>query len=277
MSAFIKSVVWGILAVVGLLLLGLGIFFLPAFLLFIFYLIFVFFLSFKWLYEYQRGVVFTLGRFSGVKGAGIIFITPFVDELRKIDMRVTTIDIPKQEIITKDNIPILTNAVVFFKVSKPDDAIIKIQDFYYAVSQYTQTALRDVVGNSDLDTILTERDKIANAIEAIVDKETDTWGVDISSIKIQEIELPSEMKRAMAKQAEAERTRRATVTISLGEFEASDNLQKAAANLSKSAGALHLRTLQTVNEIAQDPSEKIVFVLPIEILRAFEQFGDRKK
>lgn len=274
MSQTVRLVVWVILAVIGLGLLVLGP---PGWVAFLVYIFVVFFMSFKWLYEYQRGVIFTLGRFFEVKNPGVFFITPFVDEVRVVDMRITTIDIPKQEIITKDNIPILTNAVVFFKVAKPEDAVIKIQDYQYAVSQYTQTALRDVVGNSDLDTVLTDREKVATEIESIVDKGTESWGVDISSIKIQEIELPSEMKRAMAKQAEAERTRRATVTISMGELEASENLQKAAANLSKSAGALHLRTLQTVNEIAQDPSEKIVFVLPVEALRALDALADRKK
>ncbi|MCR4368287.1 MAG: slipin family protein [archaeon] len=272
----IKLIVWSIMALIGLALLGVAFFFPFLIIFFLGYLGFVFLLSFRYLYEYQRGVIFTLGKYSGVMNAGIFFITPFVDDLRVVDMRINTVDIPKQEIITKDNITILANAVVFFKVTNPADVVIKIQDYQYAVAQYTQTALRDVVGNNDLDTILQERDKIAGAIETMVDKETDPWGVDISSIKIQEIELPAEMKRAMAKQAEAERTRRATVTISLGELEASQNLQKAAQTLSKGAGALHLRTLQTISEIAQDPSEKIMMVVPIELLKAFERFGSKK-
>ena len=277
MSVGVKFIVWGVIGFIGLILLLATVLFPFTFILLLFYAVFVFFLSFRYLYEYQKGVVFTLGRFSGVKDAGVFFITPLVDDLRTVDMRITTVDIPKQEIITKDNITILANAVVYFKVANPADVVIKIQDYQFAVAQYTQTALRDVVGNNELDAILQEREQIASAIETIVDKETDAWGVDISSIKIQEIELPSEMKRAMAKQAEAERTRRATVTISMGELEASKNLQQAAATLSKSAGALHLRTLQTINEIAQDPSEKIMMVVPIEILRAFEKLGSKKQ
>jgi len=219
----------------------------------------------KVIYEYQRGVVFTLGKFSGVRGPGITFIIPVLQEIRIVDMRITTTDVPKQEVMTKDNVPVMANTVVYFKVEKPEDAVIKIEDYNFAVSQYTQTALRDVVGNSELDVVLTQREQIADEIKKIVDAETSEWGVDISSIKIQEIELPAEMKRAMAKQAEAERDRRATVIKSLGELQASTNLMKAAANLSKSEGALHLRTLQTISEIAADPSEKIVLFLPTEL------------
>ena len=179
-------------------------------------------------------------------------------------MRITTIDIPKQEVMTKDNVPIMINAVVYFKVVKPEDAVLKIEDYKYAVSQYTQAALRDVVGNYDLDFVLSERQKIAESIKKIVDTETNEWGVDITSIKIQEIELPAEMKRAMAKQAEAERERRAVIIASEGELKASDNLMKAAKKLSQSKGSLLLRTLQTVRDIAADPSEKIVVLLPVE-------------
>jgi len=159
----------------------------------------------KVIYEYQRGVVFTLGKFSGVRGPGITFIIPVLQEIRIVDMRITTTDVPKQEVMTKDNVPVMANTVVYFKVEKPEDAVIKIEDYKFAVSQYTQTALRDVVGNSELDVVLTQREQIADEIKKIVDAETSEWGVDISSIKIQEIELPAEMKRAMAKQAEAER------------------------------------------------------------------------
>jgi len=237
----------------------------------IFVILVLAFTAVKVIYEYQRGVVFTLGKFSGVRGPGVTFIIPILQEMRIVDMRITTTDVPKQEIMTKDNVPVMANTVVYFKVEKPDDAVIKIEDYHFAVSQYTQTALRDVVGNSDLDSVLTDREKIADSIKKIVDAETSEWGVDISSIKIQEIELPAEMKRAMAKQAEAERDRRATVIKSQGELQASTNLMKAAANLSKSEGALHLRTLQTIAEIAADPSEKIVIFLPTELKGLIEK------
>ena len=214
------------------------------------------------LYQYERGVVFTLGRYSGTRNPGLIWIAPIFQNMRKVDMRITTADIPKQEVITRDNITILANTVVYFKVEKPEDAIIKIQDYGYAVRQYTQTALRDVVGNSEMDFVLSEREQIADNIRKIVDAETSGWGIDIESIKIQEIELPSEMKRAMAKQAEAERERRAIIISSQGELSAAENLQKAAEILAKSPGALHLRTLQTIRDIAADPSEKIVIFVP---------------
>ncbi len=221
--------------------------------------------GFRLLYQYERGVVFTLGRFSHVKEPGLRWIFPIIQTIRKVDIRIKTADIPRQEVITKDNIPLLANTVVYFKVEKPADAIIKIEDFEFAVKQYTQAALRDVVGNAELDFFLTEREKIATSIKKIVDTETSGWGVDIESIKIQEIELPAEMKRAMAKQAEAERERRAVIIAANGELMASENLRKAAENLSKSPAAVHLRTLQTIRDIAADPSEKIVLFLPSDI------------
>lgn len=214
----------------------------------------------KLLYQYERGVVFTLGKFSGIKDPGLNWILPVIQTMIKMDMRIKTADIPRQEVMTKDNISILANAVVYFKVERPADAVIKIEDFEYAVRQYTQTALRDVIGNHELDLVLTEREKIASSIKTIVDSETSGWGIDIESIKIQEIELPAEMKRAIAKQAEAERERRAMIIASEGELSASENLRKAADMLSPTA--VHLRTLQTIRDIAADPSEKIVLFLP---------------
>ncbi len=221
--------------------------------------------SIRVLYQYQKGILFQLGKYVRTVEPGVTVVLPMVQELRVVDMRITTADIPKQEVITKDNIPVLVNTVVYYKVEKPDAAVLKIQNFDFAVRQYTQAALRDVVGNSELDFVLTEREKVAQGIKRIVDTETSEWGVDISAIKIQEIELPAEMKRAMAKQAEAERERRAVVISSEGELQASQNLMKAAENLSKSSGALHLRTLQTIRDIAADPSEKIVLFMPSDV------------
>lgn len=225
------------------------------------------------IYQYKRGVVFTLGRFSHVKEPGLRWVIPAIQSMRVVDIRIKTADIPSQELITKDNIPILANTVVYFKVERPADAIIKIENFEFAVKQYTQTALRDIVGNSELDFVLTEREKIASRIKEIVDAETSHWGINIESIKIQEIELPAEMKRAMAKQAEAERERRAIIIASHGELEASKNLRKASENLSKSPAAVHLRTLQTIRDIAADPSEKIVVFLPSDIGDLIKKFS----
>jgi regulator of protease activity HflC (stomatin/prohibitin superfamily) len=227
--------------------------------------IFIGLIGIRIIYQYERGVIFTLGKFSSVREPGLTWIFPVIQKMVKIDMRIKTADIPRQEVITKDNIPLLANTVVYFKVKSPADAIIKIEDYVYAVRQYTQAALRDIIGNSELDYVLTEREKIAGSIKGIVDTETDGWGIDIEAIKIQEIELPAEMKRAMAKQAEAERARRAVIIASEGELEASKNLQLAAENLSKSPAAVHLRTLQTIRDIAADPSEKIVLFLPSDI------------
>ncbi len=225
-------------------------------------LIFLSFFGIRVLYQYERGIVFTLGRYSKLSDPGLRWIVPIFQTMRKVDIRIKTADIPRQEVITKDNIPLLANTVVYFKVENPVDAVIKIEDFEYAVKQYTQAALRDVVGNSELDFVLTEREKIATSIKEIVDSETSGWGINIESIKIQEIELPAEMKRAMAKQAEAEREKRAVIIAAEGELKASENLSKAALNLSKNPAALHLRTLQTIRDIASDPSEKIILFLP---------------
>lgn len=214
------------------------------------------------LYQYERGVVFTLGKFSHIKEPGLNWIIPILQTMRTVDIRIKTVDVPRQEVITKDNIPLLANTVVYFKVENPADAIIKIEDYVFAVRQFTQAALRDIVGNSELDFVLTEREKIASSIKQIVDTETGSWGVDIKSIKIQEIELPAEMKRAMAKQAEAEREKRAVIIAAEGELKASENLRAAAENLAKSPVAIQLRTLQTIRDIAADPSEKIVLFLP---------------
>ena len=223
----------------------------------------LFFLSgLRVLIEYERAVVFRLGRYKRVTGPGIIYFIPLLERIHKVDLRIKTSDIPRQEVITKDNIPLLANTVVYFRVERPADAIIKIEDVEFAVKQYTQAALRDVVGNAELDFVLTEREKIASSIRKIVDAETSGWGVNIESIKIQEIELPAEMKRAMAKQAEAEREKRAVIITAEGELKASENLRKAAVNLSKNAAAIQLRTLQTIRDIAADPSEKIVLFMP---------------
>jgi regulator of protease activity HflC (stomatin/prohibitin superfamily) len=217
-----------------------------------------------------------LGKYAGMRDPGLTLIIPILQTMEKVDMRIKTAEIPRQEVMTKDNIPMLVNAVVYFKVIQPEDAIIKIEDYAFAIRQYTQAALRDVIGNSEMDFVLTEREQIAESIKEIVDSETDGWGIDVESIKIQELELPAEMKRAMAQQAEAERERRAVIIASQGELEASKRLQEAAETMARSPGAMHLRTLQTIRAIAADPSEKIVLFVPSDLGQALMALGGEK-
>ncbi|MBI2011372.1 slipin family protein [Candidatus Daviesbacteria bacterium] len=224
--------------------------------------------------QYERGVVLTLGSFTGVLNPGLRIVIPIIQRLIKVDMRITTLDIPQQEVITKDNVPVGINAVVYFQVEKPDDAVLKIQDFSYAIMQYAQTALRDVIGGVELDTLLTEREKLAEQIKAIVDKETDQWGVNMTSIKMQDITLPQDMKRVMAKQAEAERERRATIIRAEGERSAAKNLKEAMEIMDRS-GAISLRTLQTIESTNTNPQSTVIFTLPTEILAGLKQFLKR--
>lgn len=221
--------------------------------------------------QYERGVVLTWGSFTGVLNPGFNIIIPVMQRLIRVDMRVTTADIPQQEVITKDNVPVGINAVVYFQVEKPEAAVLKIQDYAYAITQYAQTALRDVIGGVELDTLLSERDKLAEEIKTIVDKETAEWGVNVTAIKMQDMELPADMKRVMAKQAEAERERRATIIRAQGELSASENLKKAMENMSKS-GAISLRTLQTIEATTANPANTIVFALPTEVLAGIKDF-----
>ena len=218
--------------------------------------------GFKVILEYERLVIFRLGKYKRTIGPGVVYVLPMLEKSQKVSLRIITADIPRQEVITKDNIPVLANTVVYYKVERPEDAVIKIENYAFAVRQYTQAALRDVVGNMELDSVLTEREVIATDIRNIVDQETNEWGIDIKSIKIQEIELPAEMKRAMAKQAEAEREKRAAIIASEGEIGAAENLSRAASMMASQPGALQIRTLQTIRDISQDPSEKIIIFMP---------------
>lgn len=224
--------------------------------------------------QYERGVVLTLGSFTGVLNPGLRIIIPLIQRIIKVDMRITTADIPKQEVITKDNVPVGINAVVYFQVTKPADAVLKIQDYAYAITQYAQTALRDVIGGVELDTLLAEREKLAEQIKALVDKETSEWGVDVTAIKMQDMELPTDMKRVMAKQAEAERERRATIIRAQGELSASENLKKAMENMA-SSGAISLRTLQTIESTTTNPSSTVIFTLPTEILAGLKKLTSK--
>lgn len=226
--------------------------------------------------QYERGIVLTLGKFSYTLEPGLKIIIPYIQRIIKVDMRISTMDIPKQEVITRDNVPANINAVVYFQVLKAEDAILKVRDFEFAISQYAQTALRDVIGGVELDTLLTERQKIADGIKDIVDKEISVWGVDVTAIKIQDIELPENMKKSMAKQAESERERRGVIIKSEGELTASENLKKAMENLSNS-GAISLRTLQTVEDASDNPGSTVIFALPVEILEGFKALIKRNQ
>ncbi len=220
--------------------------------------------------QWERGLKFTLGKFSGMAEPGVAFVIPIVQSLRTVDTRILTIDIPKQEVMTKDNVPMGVNGVVFFKVEDPEKAVLKIQDYHYSVSQYAQTALRDVVGSKEMDAVLSNRDEVADEIKSIVDKETVEWGIDVTNIKIQDIELPADMKRIMAKQAEAERDKRAKIIESEGELMASEKVAQAAALLAKTPGGLHLKTLLTISNVAAFDGNSIVFVTPVELLEAMK-------
>ncbi|MFH1696771.1 MAG: slipin family protein [Candidatus Diapherotrites archaeon] len=252
-----------------------GLFFALAALFFPFLIVLVVLLlmMIKIIYEYERGVKFTLGRYAGIMGPGINFLIPVVQTYRKVDVRIKTVDIPKQEVMTKDNVPVRVNAVVYFAIKDPEKAVLNIQDYMYAVAQYAQTALRDIIGNKSLDEVLANRDEIAQEIEIVVDKETDPWGIDVTGIKMQDVELPENLKRTMAKQAEAEREKRGVIIKAQGEVEAATNLSKAAMMLSKAPGAMHLRTLNTLNDLSSDQSNTVVFAIPLEVLRAFESIG----
>ncbi|MDD2889981.1 MAG: slipin family protein [bacterium] len=219
--------------------------------------------------EYERGVVFRLGRFVGVRGPGFVLIFPGIDRLTRIPLRVVTFDMPPQDVITHDNVSIKVSAVVFYRVVDPGKALIAVQDYLYATSQISQTTLRSILGQVDLDELLANRDKINKEIQVIIDEQTDPWGIKISLVEIKHVDLSDEMKRAMAKQAEAERERRAKVIHALGEFEASEKLREAADVLAKSGAALQLRYLQTLTEIATEKNSTIIFPLPLELVRPF--------
>jgi regulator of protease activity HflC (stomatin/prohibitin superfamily) len=224
--------------------------------------------------QYERGIILTLGQYSYTVQPGLKVVVPILQRVIKVDIRICTSDIPKQEVITRDNVPVMINAVVYFRVIKPEDAVLKIQDFTYAVTQYAQTALRDVIGGVELDSLLTEREKISEEIQKIVDAETAEWGIDVTAIKIQDIELPQDMKRAMAKQAEAERERRAVIIKSQGELSASDNLKKAMEQMATS-GAISLRTLQTIEAVSDNPGHTVIFALPTEIVSGIKKLAEK--
>lgn len=232
--------------------------------------------SIKQINQYERGVKFTIGKFTSMMEPGWRLVVPVFQSYQKIDIRVRAVDVPDQEAITKDNISVTVNAVIYYKISHADKAILEVEDVYYAISQLAQTTMRNVVGEVDLDELLSKRDATAERIRAIVDSATDAWGVKVNSVELKDVTLPEEMKRVIGRQAEAEREKRSVIIKAEGEVIAAENLAKAATILSGADGALHLRTLNTLNDVSSDQSNTIVFATPIEVLRAFERLGQKK-
>ncbi len=239
---------------------------------FVFLIIFLLILAasaIKILREYERGVIFRLGRLIGAKGPGIIFIIPGVDKLLRISLRTVTLDIPPQDVITRDNISIKVNAVVYFRVIDPNRAVVEVENYLYATQQLAQTTLRSVVGQADLDELLSQRDKINITLQDILDKHTEPWGIKVSLVETKQVDLPEEMRRAIARQAEAERERRAKIIHAEGEFQAAEKLAQAANVISTNPAAIQLRFLQTLTEIATEKNSTTIFPVPIDLLKPF--------
>ncbi len=225
--------------------------------------------------EYERGVIFRLGRLIGAKGPGFFLIIPFIDRMVKVDLRVITMDVPPQDIITKDNVTVRVNAVIYFRVVDPEASVVKVLDFVRATSQISQTTLRNVLGQSELDELLTQRERLNQMLQKIIDEHTDPWGVKVSTVEIKEVELAEEMRRMMAAQAEAERERRAKIIHAEGEFQASERLAEAGAVIAREPVTLQLRYLQTLTEIATEKNSTLIFPVPIDLIKMFMDRGDR--
>jgi len=223
--------------------------------------------------EYERGVIFRLGRLVGARGPGLFFVIPIVESMVKVDLRTITYDVPTQEVITKDNVTVRVNAVVYYRVVDPEKAVTEVRDFMYATAQIAQTTLRSVIGQAELDELLSEREKLNARLQQIIDEATNPWGVKVTAVEIKDVELPEEMKRIMAMQAEAERERRAKIIRADGEYQAAQRLLEAAQILEQSRGAMMLRILQTLNEVAAEQANTIVLPIPIEILEYFKLKG----
>ncbi|MBU1297562.1 MAG: slipin family protein [Bacteroidetes bacterium] len=235
----------------------------------VFFLLIILANAIRILREYERGVIFRLGRLIAVKGPGLILLIPLIDRMVRVSLRTVVMDVPPQDVITKDNVSIKVNAVVYFRVIQPDKAIVEVESFLFATSQLSQTTLRSILGQSELDELLSQRDKINRELAKIIDNQTEPWGIKVSNVEVKHIDLPQEMQRAMAKQAEAERERRAKVIHAEGEFQASQRLSDAAQIISINPAALQLRFLQTLTEVASEKNSTIIFPVPIDIISAF--------
>lgn len=239
--------------------------------------IFIVLISLRQINEYERGIKFQFGKYKVIMNPGWRLVWPVIQTMQKVDIRVKAVDVPDQDAITKDNVSVNVNAVLYYKIAAADKAIIEVENFNYAVSQLAQTTMRDVVGEVDLDELLANREDISKRIREIVDIATDPWGIKIVSVELKHVELPKDMQRTIAKQAEAEREKRAVIIKAQGEVIAAENMAKAADMLSKAPGALHLRTLQSINDLSSDQSNTVIFALPLEVLRAFEGFNKNNK
>ena len=226
--------------------------------------------SIKQINEYERGIKFSFGKFTEIMQPGWRIVFPIFQSYKKVDIRTKAVDVPEQDAITKDNVSIKINAVIYYKIFDASKAVLAVENYYYAVGQLAQTTMRNIVGSVSLDELLVEREKISLEICKVIDEATDPWGVKVENVELKDVALPEEMKRVIAKVAEAEREKQAVITKAQGEVEASENLAKAARTMSESAGALHLRTLSTINDISSDQSNTVVFAIPLEVLRAFE-------
>ncbi len=224
--------------------------------------------------QYERGIVLSLGRYTGTRNPGWRIIIPIFQTMQKVDIRIKTVDVPEQEAITRDNIPVGINAVIYYKVLNPEKAVLEVENFYYAVSQLAQITMRNIVGEVSLDELLKNREELSNKIQEIVDAATDPWGIQVSNVDIKDIAIPQDLKRTIAKEAEAEREKRAQIIRSEGEVVAAENVQQAAAIMAKSDGSLHIRTLQAINDLSSDQSNTTIWMLPIEVLRAIESFKE---
>jgi regulator of protease activity HflC (stomatin/prohibitin superfamily) len=239
----------------------------PAMLFFLLIVLFVVVISIRQINQYERGVRFTFGKYTGIMEPGWRLVLPIIQSYEKVDMRVKAVDVPDQNAITRDNVSVRVNAVIYYKVSSAEKSILEIENFRYAISQYAQTTMRNIVGSVTLDELLGNRDKIADQIREIVDRETDAWGLKVNNVELKDVSLPADMERTIAKQAEAEREKRAVIITSEGEVAASQNMADA-------PGALHLRTLQSINDISSDKSNTVVFTIPLEILKAMTGFTE---
>ncbi len=240
-----------------------------------FLILFIFVLanSLRILREYERGVIFRLGRFVGVRGPGLILLIPFIERMVKVSLRTVAMDVPPQDVITRDNVSVRVNAVLYFRVVEPERAIIDVENFLFATSQLAQTTLRSVVGQAELDELLSKRDQLNTQVQTILDEATDQWGIKVMTVEMKDVDLPMEMKRAMAKQAEAERERRAKVIHADGEFQASKRLSEAAANIEEHPIALQLRFLQALTEVAAENNSTMIFPVPIDLLTPYLKKG----
>ncbi len=235
-------------------------------------ILFVIIISVKQINQYERGVKFMFGKFHKVMDPGWRVVLPIIQSYQKIDLRTKAVNVPDQNAITKDNVPVNVNAVIYYKVTQAERAILEIENYQYAIMQYAQTTMRNVVGEVTLDELLASRDRVASRIEQLVETVTAAWGIDVSSVELKDVKLPENMERTIAKQAEAEREKRAVIITSEGELAASQNMAEAARTLSAVPGALHLRTLQSINDISSDQSNTVIFTIPLETLQAFTGF-----